>query len=238
MSHGLLRAIAQIHFGEQTEATVKLAAGWIKRRAHFTTGFLFEVLAQELRPSVLVEKSPRMVRHVAFMHRAHAMFPQARFIHLVRHPRSQGESLMKFLATSDAPGARRLLSELDDPQKSWYSLNTKVCEFLDSVPENQKLRIRGEDLLADPDTALPRIVEWLGLRSDPKAVEMMKHPEQSPFACLGPPGAEYGNDPSFLREPALGPMRLEPQRLDGPLSWQDDGRCSSEDAPARGAIWL
>jgi hypothetical protein len=103
-------------------------------------------------------------------------------------------------------------------------MNANVCKFFGSVPENQKLRVRGEDLLRDPDTCLRQIVDWLGLRNDAEAMEMMKHPEQSPYACFGPPGARFGNDPFFLKEPALRVVRLEQQSLDRPLSWREDGK--------------
>src|SRR5260221_8965762 len=226
MLHGLLRAIAQIYFGGQTEETVKLAPGWIKRRAHFTTGFLLEEIGEKLRPRAVVDKSPNIVRRVEFMHRACNMFPQAKFIHLVRHPRGQCESMMKFyehrksfgpvppshwlmesMTEQDAGGGRRQERGGLDPQHGWHALNANVCEFLESVPKNQKLRVRGEDLLDDPDAGLRRIVGWLGLREDAEAIEMMKHPEQSPFACFGPPGARYGNDPFFLKDPALRPAQ-------------------------------
>src|SRR5215469_4507088 len=55
MQDGLLRAVAQLYFAEQTDGAVKASAGWLRRRAHFTTGFLFEELAEKVRPLVLVE---------------------------------------------------------------------------------------------------------------------------------------------------------------------------------------
>jgi hypothetical protein len=242
MEHGLLRAIAQIYFGEQTEATVTLAAAWLRRRAHFTTEFLFEAIAERMKPLALVDKSPRIVRRVEFMRHAYRMFPQARFIHLVRHPRGQGESMMKlfkywsgrqplppshwmiWLMTDHGLGRQRANDVVLDPQQGWHRLNVNICQFLDSIPDEQKLRVRGEDLLRDPDAGLRRIVDWLGLRTDGEAIEMMKHPEQSLFACFGPPGARFGNDPFFLKNPALRPWRGEPQSLDGPLTWRDDGQ--------------
>ena|SRR3974390_800418 len=39
MDHGILRVVAQLYFADQTEHTVKLARGWLRRRSHFTTGF-------------------------------------------------------------------------------------------------------------------------------------------------------------------------------------------------------
>jgi hypothetical protein len=97
-----------------------------------------------------------------------------------------------------------------------------ICKFLESVPVEQKLRVRGEDILKDPDNELREIAAWLGLRTDPVAIEEMKHPERSPYACFGPPGARYGNDRFFLENPILRPARVEPLSLDGPLSWRAD----------------
>jgi hypothetical protein len=84
--------------------------------------------------------------------------------------------------------------------------------------------MRGEDLLIDRDQGLKQIAEWLGLRTDAKAIDEMMHPERSPFACYGPPGANFGNDRSFLKEPALRPERAERHTLEGPLSWRKDGQ--------------
>src|ERR1043165_3274523 len=40
MDHGLVRVIAELYYGEQTETTVQRSVGWLRRRAHFTTGLL------------------------------------------------------------------------------------------------------------------------------------------------------------------------------------------------------
>ena len=44
-AHGLLRAVGELFFGGQTEATIRQASGWLRRRSHFTTGMLMETLA-------------------------------------------------------------------------------------------------------------------------------------------------------------------------------------------------
>jgi hypothetical protein len=55
-------------------------------------------------------------------------------------------------------------------------------------------------------------------------MEEMKHPERSPFACIGPSNARYGNDSFFLESPELRPGRASAKSLEGPLSWRSDGR--------------
>lgn len=250
MAHGLLRAVAQLCFGEQTEITVKLAAGWLRRRSILTSGMLFEELAREVCPSILVDKSPSLVYSLDSMRRAHRFFPQARFIHLVRHPRGHGESVLKYSEQLARPEYRSREREEEpgaiphwvghlasypsslpgrdgdpdrDPQRGWYALNMNILMFLKSIPRQQWMMILGEALLTDPDRELRHVAHWMGLREDNDAIEEMKHPERSPYACFGPPRARCGNDVFFLESPALRPTRAKPLSLDGPLAWRPDG---------------
>jgi len=244
MADGLFRAVAQLYYGEQTDRAVRAASGWLRRRSHFTTGLVFEALAEKVHPMVLVEKSPTLVTSPGALQRAFTMFPQARFIHVVQHPRGYGESLMRgirdaerlgpvpywmlHLASFPGPSASEDGLPHDvpglDPQRAWYVLNMNAYEFLKLIPEGQKMLIRGEDLLADSDQTLRRIAGWMGFRTDDDAINEMKHPERSPYARLGPPSARYGGG-SFSAESArVGQTQTETLHLDGPLSWRADGQ--------------
>jgi hypothetical protein len=221
-------------------AMIEQAEGWLRRRSHFTTGYLFELIAQTVHPLILVEKSPSVVYDRDALQRIRDLFPQARFLHLLRHPRSHGESVMKFiderkkhgpmprshwllyLATyPDLAGEDVTLerSAILDPQRGWYVLHTNICKFLASIPDHQKMSIRGEDLLTKPDEGLRQIANWIGLRTDDQAIDEMKHPERSPYACFGPLGAQGGNDPFFLENPVLRPEKAMPLSLDGLPGW-------------------
>ena len=242
---GTLRAVAQLYFGKQTEHSIKLARRWLRRRSHLTTGLLFQRLAERVDPRILVDKSTSTVYRLESMQRTYDVFPHARYIHLVRHPRGHGESVMKFINEREKIGLLpsrhwmlRLASLRDrsqrqdtqridgdlDPQYGWYRLNMTICKFLESVPEEQKLRVRSEDLLTDPGRVLREIATWMGVRTDDEAIEEMKHPERSPYACFGPPGARFGNDRFFLENPALRPSRADCHSLKGPLIWRRDGK--------------
>jgi hypothetical protein len=251
MSTGLLRVVAELYFGGQTERTVRRASGWLRRRLHLSTGALMESLAHRVAPLLLVDKSPSVVWQMEWLHRAFTMFPSARFIHLLRHPRAHGESVLKYVAEckvlTRSPGRRpQWLIDLAafpaappapgeaaepplsagsfDPQWGWYQLNRNIVDFLAEVPAKQVFRLRGEDVLTDPDRALRPLCGWLGVRDDEEAIAEMKHPERSPFACIGPRGAPGGMDIFFLKSPALRPSRAEPKSLEGPLPWRSDGR--------------
>ncbi|MCI0623053.1 MAG: sulfotransferase [Acidobacteria bacterium] len=243
VAHGLLRVVAELYFGGQTDRTIALAQKWIEERIHFSTSWVFATLAEKVRPKVVLEKSPSFVYEMDHMERTRRDFPNAKYVHLVRHPRGFCESVLKsirnneenapltpvwayYLATyPDAPTPEIVHGQVPlDPQRAWLCFQRNVDTFLRRIPEERKLHVRGEDLLTDPEKRLVEVAQWLGLRTDAEAVEQMKHPEDSPYAGFGPKGAMFGNDPNFLRDPKLRPERGTRPTLDGPLSWRKDGQ--------------
>lgn len=236
---GLLRDTAEVIFGHQTERTIDQARRWLWRRRDWSTGDIFRKLAACLEPLGLVEKTPivgtRDDKIQEQLRRRLRAFPQARFLHLVRHPLGQGRSRVEQFQTEaqiDNPektsiSYKSLLDEesdppVIDPQNMWHRVNRNILEFLATLPPERHRRIRGEDLLASPDEHLREIVDWLGVRIDPDAIEEMKHPERSPFACWGPRNARDGGDGKFFSNPVLRIGAPKEQSLDGPLPWRDD----------------
>jgi hypothetical protein len=227
MTHGLVRAVAEICFGEQTLRSVASAEAWLRRRRTETSGMVLEELARAVFPSALIDKSPSTVYSMESMQRVLRFFPEARFIHLVRHPRSYCDSVVKYMDLLATPAYRPRDRQVEDdlapqwirdlahwplagrddsavdPQGGWYVLNGNVVTFLASVPADRWSIVRGEDLLRSPVEALGGLLAWLGLRTDPAAIEPMLHPERSPYAHFGPPGARLGSDILFLERPAL-----------------------------------
>lgn len=245
MAHGLLRAVAQLFFGGQTEQAVTSASGWLSRRRHCSTGIILEELIDRAYPLIVVEKSPGVVYRLEFMQRMHAMFPKARFIHLVRHPIGHGQAVLdaiQHLSTFEALAPSHWLFELAsarwpyeregqpspvrpwDPQGAWYALNKGIREFLAAVPPDRRLLLRGEDLFGHPDESLRRIAEWRGLRTDFEAIEAMKRPKRSPFARYGPASARYGIDLFLSSKPFAVAERPIELHLDTPLPWCEEWR--------------
>ena len=247
---GLLRCIAELFFDDQTDRSIRQAEAWLKRRLSFTTAYVFELIGERVAPRTLIDKTPAMAFEVAAMLRTDDMFPGARYLHLLRHPRGQCESVMnhtlrmaeeqhappplwvRHLVPPDGTDARTPLppprrangpAGLRDPQWRWYELHNNILEFLEGIPMERKLTMRGEDLLADPDSGLRTIASWLGLSCDDGVVEEMKHPERGPYSFVGPPSARFGTSRYFLQQPALRPDRAAPLSLDGPLAWRADG---------------
>ena len=68
--------------------------------------------------------------------------------------------------------------------------------------------VRAEDLLHEPGVYLTRLANWLGVSSDPRAIEAMKHPERSPYASLAPMNLVGDGDSEFQRSPRLRPFTV------------------------------
>lgn len=225
---GLLRAVAEIYAGEQTSATIRMAQHWAAARQHMTTAEVYQELVAKIHPLIAVEKSPSYTIDVKRMERIHAAFPDARFVHLIRHPVGQCKSVMSmnegafalFVNAIDFLDDRAIL----EPQFAWHDLNVNILNFLDHVPPNRQIRIRGEDIMSDPPKYLQMICRWLGIRDDDAAVAAMMHPEQSPFACFGPINALFGNDPNFLSGPTFRPHVVKVPLLNKPVPWRGDGK--------------
>lgn len=229
MRHGLLRTVAQLYAGEQTIDSIAMAYRWIRVRAQKTTGEVYRELAARIRPLQLVEKSPGYTRRRIYLDRLRQTFPEARFIHLLRHPRGQAESMFKL---NSGKMMLLLLNSIDyssqvpvlDPQVFWYESNEIIMKFLDRVPAENWMRIRGEDFIANLDDSLSKVCGWLGLSCTPQDLEAMKHPEHSSYAQVGPVTARLGNDINFLLDARIRPAQINRYSLEEPLPWRADGQ--------------
>ena len=222
---GLLRLLAQLHEGEQTEDAVIRARQWILRRGHWTGAKVFAHIQEAVgRDRMLVEKSPRNIMALENLQRLHAMFPDANFLHLTRHPVTQGRSMIDLM---DSYGEE---VEHMDPERNWLRAGSNILAFAHELDPGQYMRIKGEALLKDPKFYLAQICEWLGIDGSEAAIEAMLHPETSVYAGLGPPSAPFGNDPNFLLEPTLDFDRLarikEPP-LDTEIPWKPEAELSA-----------
>jgi hypothetical protein len=205
-----------------------MARAWSARREDWDTGRVFQEIVAKLDPLVAVEKSPSYTMSTVRMQWLYDAFPDARFVHLIRHPVAQCKSLMAINAGAFAIKVEAIEFREDhcvlEPQIAWYDLNLNILDFLSKVPEKQQLRMRGEELMGNPEKYLAEIAAWAGLRTDREAIDEMMHPERSPYACFGPVSALFGNDPNFLAGPTFRPGTPKMPSLHEPVPWRDDGK--------------
>jgi hypothetical protein len=220
-SPGLVRAIAQYEFGDQSSAATLAAREWLRDRSDWSGAQVFDILLAHLNARLAVEKSPENVEDDAALRRLAAAYPRARFLHLTRHPVTTQQSLEKHLNRT-IPGFV-LPGQPAFGIAAWVSAQCRILAFAATLPESRYLRVRAEDVLNDPHSQLASIAAWLELETDPAAIEAMLHPERSPFAGPGPAdsGVIGGNDPAFLSDPV--PRRVAvPPGVDIPEGWMEN----------------
>lgn len=226
--HGLLRAVAQLYAGEQTLESIAMAKRWIACRYHCSTGEVYRWLCDQVSPLRIVEPNSAYTASAAVLERAHRAFPSARFVHLVSHPRSQGEAVMDIadgaLAIHEGAIDHTVHPPIPDPQYAWLRSNANVVSFFERLGDDQKLVLRWEDVRARPHQALKRLCAWLELPWSRAVDRRMLSPEQSSYAGFGPYGAHLGHDPPFLRSPRFIREVLPRLSCQGSLPWRPDGK--------------
>ena len=227
--HGLLRTVAELYAGEQTINAIDMAHRWIFKRIDKSTGEVYNELCRRVAPLRIIDKSPAHSASLTRLERISRAFPDAYYLHLIRHPFDMSKSLMnleggQIMATLTNSIDHSQGHDVIDPQFLWYRLNRTICDFLTNVPDRQQMQLRGEDLLNDPEHFLQLICQWLGWSWHDAAYQAMLHPEDSAYARLGPYGAQLGNDPNFLKSPMFKQRTVRIGSLIGSLPWRHDNQ--------------
>jgi hypothetical protein len=74
---------------------MRRAYGWVTQRSEWTTQQLLDHLLAGVAPREGLEKSPDTVDKDAALERCLRAYPQARFLHLTRHPETTQRSMRK-----------------------------------------------------------------------------------------------------------------------------------------------
>ncbi|HEV7506854.1 MAG TPA: non-ribosomal peptide synthase/polyketide synthase [Thermoanaerobaculia bacterium] len=161
---GATRGVMEIRRCSAEEAEALLAE--LEGRGA-TTRELYRLMQEWIGDRLLVDKTPSYALDLAVLRRAEEAFADARYVHLLRHPygmiRSFEEAKLEqvfFRHPHSLP--RRELAEL-----IWLVSQQNILQFLAEVPADRQLRVRFEELVAEPERELRRICEFLGLEYDP-----------------------------------------------------------------------
>jgi hypothetical protein len=227
--HGLLRLVAEIYFGAQTDEAVQGAEHWCALRQDLPIAEVFDELRAKLVPFHILEKSPDYTIEPDSMLAIHKACPDARYLFLTRHPVTQGKSVLSLNDGIYPLNANALDFSsgqgVYDPQIAWHDQSVNTLNFLEqNIEPDRYMKVKGEKLMANPRRELVVICRWLGLRDDDGSIGTMLEPERSPFASFGPISALFGNDPNFLRNPYFAHRKAAKlPDLESPLPWREDG---------------
>ena len=216
---GAVRTIAEVYFSDQGSAALAKARAWLQAHREDTTQMLMDSLLARIHPRTGVEKSARTGMSRTSMERARGFYPDARFVHLTRHPITAIESMRNCHQPfkAHAVSAWTESSILSYCGRVWLHTQRSILRFTSTLAPGQSMRVRSESILRDPDEHLPRVLSWLGLPQWAGEVDLMKHPEFSPYARKLD-GIRDDSDSSFLLQPSLRAIPDDPP-LEFPTAW-------------------
>jgi hypothetical protein len=215
---GILRAVAEALEGNQEEPAIGRAGQWLADRSWWSSLQLMDYLLERVYPQVGLEKSPETVTTSKALRACLDSYPNARYIHLTRHPVSTMRSHIDHMQPWVGNSEKRRKTLVALAASSWYMSHLRIIRTLDRLPGRRWARVRAEDLLREPAVQLPKLLSWLGLPADDGIVGQMMHTENWRFAGTGPSGRLFGGDPKFMLSPMLRPVH-DPGEIDFDNSW-------------------
>lgn len=162
----------------------------------------------------LGDKTPRYTHGLGALY---ALFPQAKFVHIVRHPYDVAVSLLHHgdrfgLDRSLTLGSDQHLQLATNSANAWSQAQGFV-EAFDQAHPGALIKVRYEDLQTQPEATIAPVFRFLGARLSPAAVKAAL--DAASFETLSgrKPGEE--NPKSFFRKGVSGDWkgRLDPQAL-------------------------
>lgn len=215
-SPGSIRSIAEVHEHAQTNESCTRAWLWLHKQAQMSPVDFFNYLRGQIDPLIAVEKTPRNTLKLSRLRQIITAYPNAKFLHLTRSVVSNHKSLKEYLANVDKflnraqpkpLSANALAGEY--PASIWYMSHRNILTIKPMIKPQNYLRVKGEDLLNNPNKILRHICQWIGIDSSQSCINALLRPHESPYACIGPRIAYGGNDAKFMRQPVL---RIKPTK--------------------------
>lgn len=227
---GLLRALAELEFGAQTDEHIVAAQDWLNARRDSSCAQVLEHLAHKVAPRRLVVPASAHAMRPVDLRRMHTQLPQAALLHVLRHPWTQGCLLAawardRLFVPPDYKDHRLSPAPaVVDPQIAWVRANANI-EALLRRPGVHAQRVQIEQVDADPGVLARLLGQWLHLDAGPAAQAAMTRPDDWVFAGYGPRAAPYGLEAEVLEALPEADVALAAQpRLDAPLPWRTDAQ--------------
>lgn len=235
-SHGLLRALAQLDFGGQTDEGIAQARAWLDARRAASTSKVLQHLVERVAPKRLVVPDAESALRPMDLQRLAAATPRIECIHLLRHPWSQGVLLHawsqgKLFVPQDYKD-HAVKPPLLDPQICWLRAEHNLQGLFAQRPP--LLHLKGETLDDDFDAAARPLCETLGIRTDASALAAMRDANHWLFRGHGPRSAPYGLEPEALETFTAATLDLAAATsLSAALLWRPDGKSFAAEVQAQ-----
>lgn len=131
-------------------------------------------LQKVVAPRLLVEKTPFNAVHRETLDAMAALFPDAHYIHLTRHPYGMINSFLQahmeqlwWPRLTGPDGPTLPLSAQHLAELLWTRIAETTVAFLHEIPAERQIHLRYESLVAEPEGQMLRLCKWLGIAYDP-----------------------------------------------------------------------
>ena len=159
---------------------------------------VYSQLQQLAGERILVDKSPTYGFHKETLDRAEALFQDAKYIHLVRHPYPVIESFARM--RMDKLLAVEETNPYELAESVWAKSNQNILDFLANIDSDRHCTINYEDLVTQPEKVMKSVCQFLELPYtnsliDPYSGDRMTDGVYQQSMSLG--------DPNFLKRKTI-----------------------------------
>ncbi|WJG08354.1 sulfotransferase [Aliiglaciecola sp. LCG003] len=168
---------------DEIDATPEIIATLRSRFIAASRDFKGQPLFDKSQSFRLLEKTPKNALRIGFLNK---VFPDAKFVFLVRDPRENISSIMqawrsrRFVTYPDLPGWKggwslflpnnwqSLIGESLAKVASyqWKEANQSILEGLEQIPRERKMMLGYQDLVANPQASLEAILAFAQLKAE------------------------------------------------------------------------
>ena len=164
---GTIRAVMALEDCDALAATEVMES---HERAGLSSKQFYRWLQTRAESRLLVDKSPTYALDLGALRNAELGFDEPRYIHLIRDPIAMSRSFESYhmdqiLFLRDHQWSGRILGEL-----VWALSHRNILQFAEEIPKERMLRVRFEDLVADPPSVMHEVAAFLGLDFDERLV--------------------------------------------------------------------
>ena len=190
LHEGLQRALMDLKGCDAVQSKA-LYEAWITE--NLSSQDVYGRLLRMAAPRLLMDKSPGYTASADTLRRAEALFPDARYLCLVRHPYAVIESIVR-------NRMHKLVGAVDDDpfaaaEQAWAQGNRNMLDFLGQVDTQRQHLVRYEDLVRQPEATADGICAFLGISYDPAVLR----PYEGARMTDGVHGQSLSiGDPNFL----------------------------------------
>lgn len=186
LNMGLVGAIAEVI---SRTGSWNLYRQWVREEK--PTAEIYTFFRERIGERILVDKSPLFFPPLAVLRRLARTYPNARFIHLIRHPVSCIGSYVqeRFQGIFKETAA---IDPYDSAEWCWTRVHEGIAAFASEIAASRMTQVYFEDLVEDPERVMRRLCPALGLYFEPAVLQ----PYSGHRMVAG--GFQVG-DPNFTR---------------------------------------